>query len=177
SLMGRAPGCEVHVNAAAVSPLHCALVRAPGGLILRDLQSEAGTLVNGERLVLCTLREGDVVTVGPFQFEVHLLSSSTGADDWPLGAAALHDMELVKRERDALRIQAAAVAAQQAALTEQEIALKQRETALRRQEEQLAAHLKAKRGQLESLQEQVGAARVALRRERAEFEEQSKALV
>jgi len=87
------------------------------------------------------------------------------------------DAVALQKERDALRIQAAAVAAQQAALTEEEIRLRQRETVLQRQEEQLAAHLEAKRGKLAGLQEQVGAARAALRRERAEFEEQSKKLV
>jgi FHA domain-containing protein len=176
ALVGQAPGCDVRVNAPVVNPLHCALVRVPGGLMLRDLQSEAGTLVNGERVTLCTLREGDVVTVGPTEFRVHL-PSGAGADELPLGAAALHEMELLQKEKDALRIQAAAVAAQQAALTEEEIKLNQRATALQRQEEQLAAHLEAKRGQLVALQEQLGEARAQLRREREAFEQQSKALL
>jgi pSer/pThr/pTyr-binding forkhead associated (FHA) protein len=174
AVVGRAPGCEVRLNAPAVNPLHCALVRVPGGLMLRDLQSEAGTLVNGERVTLCTVRDGDVVTVGPFEFRVHLPAADS--DRLPLGAGALHEMELLQKEKEALRIQAAAVVAQQAALTDEENKLKQRETALQRQEEQLAAHLEAKRAQLAALQEQVGEARALLRRERAEFEERSKVL-
>jgi hypothetical protein len=86
------------------------------------------------------------------------------------------DVEALQKEKEALRIQAAAVAAQQAALTEEEIKLRQRETVLQRQEEQLAAHLEAKRGQLAGLHQQVSAARAALRRERAEFEQQSRTL-
>jgi hypothetical protein len=174
SVIGRAAGCELRFDDPAVSLQHCALVRAPGGLILRDLQSENGTLVNGERVTLCTLREGDLVTVGPVQFHVHLPAAFPQAGDLPLGAAALHEIEAIQREKDALRIQAAAVVAQQAALTEEEMKLKQREVALERQEAQLAAHLEAKRGQLAALQQQVSEARVGLRRERAEFEEQTK---
>src|SRR5262249_5648845 len=132
SIVGRAPCCEIRVNAPDVNPLHCALVHVPCGLMLRDFQTEAGTFVNGDRVTLCTWAEGDGVTAGPFQFEVHLPLAGTAADEPPLPEEALG------REKDALRIQAAAVVAQQAALTEEEAKLKQREIALQRQEEQLA---------------------------------------
>src|SRR5262249_36549795 len=92
-------------------------------------------------------------------------------------AIPLSDMDPLQGEKEGLRIQAAAVAAQQAGLTEEEIKLTQRATALARQEVQLAEHLEAKRNQLAGLQEQVGAARAALRRERAEVEEHSKRLL
>jgi hypothetical protein len=59
--------------------------------------------------------------------------------------AALPKHEEPAREREALRIQAAAVAAQQAALTEEELRLEHRRQALDHQEAQLAAHLEAKR--------------------------------
>lgn len=177
SVLGRAPGCDVRVNASAVNPLHCALVCIPGGLVLRDLYSEVGTLVNGERVTLCMLREGDNVTVGPFQFRVHIPATEASAADLPRGAGAVDGMDALQREKDALRIQAAAVAAQQAALTEEEIRLKQRDTSLQRQEEQLAAHLEAKRRQLAGLQEQLGTARAVLRRERADFEQKSQVLL
>jgi hypothetical protein len=95
----------------------------------------------------------------------------------PPQSPALSEMDWLQREKEALRIQAAAVAAQQAALTEEEIKLGQRATALARQEAQLAEHLEAKRSQLAGLQEQVGAARAALRQERSEFEQHSKGLL
>jgi hypothetical protein len=177
SIIGRADGCEVQLHAPAVSPVHCALVHVPGGLMLRDLQSGTGTRVNGEPVTLCMLREGDVISVGPFEFHAHLPAADPQTSDLPLGAAALHSMEVIQQEKEALRIQAAAVVAQQTALTEAEMKLGQRELALRRQEEQLAAHLEAKRGQMAALQEQVGEARATLRRERADFEQESKALL
>jgi hypothetical protein len=153
------------------------LVQAPGGLVLRVLQSDAPTSVNGERISTCTLRDGDVVAVGPFEFDVHLRTDTASVGNLPLGVAALHDMEVLQKEKEALRIQAAAVVAQQAALTEEEGKLQQRAVALQRQEEQLAAHLEEKRGQLVTLQDQVRDARAALRGERTEFEQQSKEML
>lgn len=70
-------------------------------------------------------------------------------------------------EREALRIQAAAVAAQQAALTEEEARLEARRGTLARQEAQLAAHLEERRRKLIETAEEAQAARVALARERA----------
>jgi hypothetical protein len=177
TLIGRDGGCEIRLNAAGISPLHCALVQAPGGLVLRDLQSDGGTNVNGERVSACALREGDVIAIGPFEFVVHLRSDAGSAGSLPLGAAALHDMEVLNKEKEALRIQAAAVVAQQAALTEEEGKLQQRAVAQQRQEEQLAAHLEEKRSQLVTLQDQVRDARAALRSERAEFEQQAKEMM
>jgi chromosome segregation ATPase len=74
-------------------------------------------------------------------------------------------------EKEALHIQAAAVAAQQAALTEEEARLQQRRAALEQQESQLAAHLEAKRQRLVRLREEAQAARSALQKDRASYEE------
>jgi hypothetical protein len=70
-------------------------------------------------------------------------------------------------ERDALRVQTAAVAAQQMALTLEEEKLRQRGAALERQEAQLAAHLQERRERLLELQEQVRRERDVLKTERA----------
>ena len=64
--------------------------------------------------------------------------------------------------RDALRIQAAAVAAQQAALTEEELRLQQRRLALEKQEAQLAAHLDDRRRRLLELQNKIHTDRAEL---------------
>jgi hypothetical protein len=74
-------------------------------------------------------------------------------------------------ERDALRIQAAAVAAQQAALIEEEARLQQRRVALEQQEKQLVAHLEAKRLQLLRLRDEARQARDELRQERQTHEQ------
>jgi len=175
TLIGRSDDCDVRLNVDGVSPLHCALVQGPAGLVVRDLHSEGGTLVNGEPAVTTLVHDGDLLTVGPFRFRVRLPEKAAGteADKPSVGSAALHDLEIVLREKEALRIQAAAVAAQQAALTEEEAKLQQQQTTLQRQEEQLAAHLEEKRKRLLDLQQQVQTAREELRKERAAYEARS----
>jgi chromosome segregation ATPase len=159
TLVGRAEGCEVRLNVEGVLPIHCAVVHGPDGLVLRALPG-ALTLLNGEPVAEGPLRDGDVIAVGPFQFRV---TAPPGPP--PIDRAAL------EREKDALRIQAAAVVAQQAALAEEEARLQQRRVALERQEAQLSVHLEERRQKLVELQGQVREARMTLRNERAEHEQ------
>jgi len=84
--------------------------------------------------------------------------------------AATSQTPALEREKEALRIQAAAVAAEQAALTEQEIRLQQRSVALEQQEKQLAAHLEDKRQRLLALRDEIRQARANLVNERALYE-------
>jgi hypothetical protein len=130
TILGRASGCDVRLNADGVADLHCALALGPSGLVVRDL-GQAGTLVNGQPVTMRSLTAADQLTIGPFQFLVELPT--------PLPP---------DEERAALRIQAAAVAAQQAALAEEEQRLQQRQAALENQEHQLAAHLEQRRQRL-----------------------------
>ncbi|HEY7424536.1 MAG TPA: FHA domain-containing protein [Gemmataceae bacterium] len=157
TLIGRDPACEFHVNVEGVSPLHCAVVHGPAGFLLRDLGSVGGTFLNGDAIQEAPLQHGDLIAVGPFEFRIHLPDSEESNE--PLTAASL------QTERDALRIQAAAVAAQQASLAEEESQLQQRRKALQRQKEQLAAHLDERRQQLLDLREQIRQDRAALKAE------------
>jgi chromosome segregation ATPase len=156
TLFGRAEGCDVRLNVEGVLPIHCAVVRTPDGFALRALHG-APTQLNGEPVSESPLRNDDVLTVGPFQFRVAL----------PLAPEPI-DRASLEREKDALRIQAAAVAAQQAALTEEEARLQHRRATLERQEAQLSAHLEERRRKLVELQAQVREARMALRNEQTE---------
>jgi hypothetical protein len=158
TLIGRSSGCDIRLNVEGVSGLHCAIFDDPLGPILRDLDSESGTQVNGRPIVMHRLDNGDVIDVGPFQFSF----SSTSP---PATAEIANSTAVFERERDALRIQAAAVAAQQAALVEEEGRLLQRSLALERQETQLAGHLEERQSQLDELDQQ-------LRRQRADFEQE-----
>ncbi len=162
TLIGRDPACEFHVNVDGVKPLHCAIVNGRAGFFLRDLSGEAGTLVNGEAVQETPLQDGDVLTIGPFQFSLQLPECEEETS-----AAAL------QAERDALRIQAAAVAAQQADLIEQESQFRQRRKALERQKEQLADHLEERRQQLVQLREQVRQDRAAIKAETEEARRQN----
>lgn len=157
TLIGRDAVCEFHLNVEGVDPLHCAIVHAPAGFLLRDLGSAAGTLLNGAAVQEAPLQHDDLIAVGPFEFRLHLPDDVEPVE--PLTAVSL------QAERDALRIQAAAVAAQQAELAEEESQLEQRRKALQRQKEQLAAHLDERRQQLLDLREQARQDRAALKAE------------
>lgn len=154
TLLGRDPACEFHLNVDGVNPLHCAIVQGPAGFLLRDLGSTADTFLNGEAVQESPLQHGDIISVGPFQFALHVPE----CDEAP-------SVEALQAERDALRIQAAAVAAQQTALAEEEAQLQQRRKALQRQKEQLAIHLDQRRQQLVELREQARQDRAALKAE------------
>jgi hypothetical protein len=62
--IGRASDNLVHLLDEAVSRHHAEVVPGPRGYLLRDLGSENGIYVNGERAPEHVLRDGDVVQIG-----------------------------------------------------------------------------------------------------------------
>ncbi len=162
TLIGRGEDCDIRVNVDGVAPLHCAISLGPQGVSLRNFNREFPTLVNGEAASQVSLHHGDAVTVGPCRFRVRLAESPAPAAD---GA-----------EKDALRIQAAAVAAQQAALFEEETRLDQRRVTLERQEKELVTHLEEKRNRLLEAQAQVRRSHTAMQQEWARYEQRVAAM-
>ena len=70
-LIGHGPECHIRPNSAWVSRQHCLLRVTTDGALVRDLGSDAGTLVNGHLVVgECRLSVGDQVQVGPVALEV-----------------------------------------------------------------------------------------------------------
>jgi diguanylate cyclase (GGDEF)-like protein len=64
-VVGRGPGCNVRLDDDTVSRHHCRIhVEPDGSVILTDLGSTNGTLVNGRRVEQVVLAEGDKVQVG-----------------------------------------------------------------------------------------------------------------
>jgi pSer/pThr/pTyr-binding forkhead associated (FHA) protein len=169
TVIGRAAGCDVRLNVEDVRPLHCLVAHGADGLHVRDLEGADGTLVNGEPIAgFATLHDDDTLTVGPFRFRLRLPRAGVGTATRQF---LLREVDQINKEKEALRIQAAAVVAQQTALTESEAKLEQRRAELQRQEEQLAGHLEEKRARLLELQNQVREAREALQKEREEHED------
>jgi len=69
--LGRAPRADFVLDAALVSRLHCRLTADKSDqLVLEDLRSTNGTLVNGTRVDRQLLKAGDRVTIGRVDFEV-----------------------------------------------------------------------------------------------------------
>jgi hypothetical protein len=71
AIIGRAAGIAIQVLEEAISRRHAEIKPGPEGFVLHDLGSENGTYVNGERIATHTLREGDVVQVGPRRLVFH----------------------------------------------------------------------------------------------------------
>ncbi len=160
TLLGREACCDVRLNIDGVNRLHCVIVKLAERFVLRDLGSDAGTFVNHERVSTCRLANGDVIGIGPFVFRAELLPSAGEPDPASLA-----------QERDALRIQAAAVAAQQAQLNDEETLLTQRRDALEKREQQIAEHLEERQRRLLELREDIKQQRAVLESDREHFEE------
>lgn len=69
--LGRTAHADFILDAALVSRLHCRLTADESDqLVVEDLRSTNGTLVNGQRVERQLLKPGDRVTVGRVDFEV-----------------------------------------------------------------------------------------------------------
>lgn len=70
-VIGRDEDCQLRLASSDVSRRHCALRPSPTGLLVRDLGSSNGTLVNDVAIQKETLlKPGDMLRVGPMLFQV-----------------------------------------------------------------------------------------------------------
>jgi pSer/pThr/pTyr-binding forkhead associated (FHA) protein len=70
AIVGRSPQVDVHLDDPWVSRVHCEISQVNGTLVVRDLESRNGTLVNGEHIQEAHLLPGDQLTVGMTSVEV-----------------------------------------------------------------------------------------------------------
>lgn len=69
--VGRTTQADFLLDAPLVSRLHCRLTAdASDQLVVEDLSSTNGTIVNGSRVDRAVLRDGDTLTVGRVEFRV-----------------------------------------------------------------------------------------------------------
>jgi pSer/pThr/pTyr-binding forkhead associated (FHA) protein len=86
-VVGRGPECHVRPNSELISRQHCLLRIRGAVLVVRDLGSTNGTLVNGKRLMdECALGDGDTIQLGPLVLQV--VVEADGADVPPAVAHA-----------------------------------------------------------------------------------------
>lgn len=70
-LFGRGPECHVRPNSDWISRQHCMVRVQSSDVVLRDLGSTNGTVVNGQRVQgELTLQHGDQIQLGPLVLEV-----------------------------------------------------------------------------------------------------------
>ncbi len=98
--IGRAPGCELQIDSQSVSRNHAMILKAARELIVEDLNSTNGVLVNGRKVTRHLLNDGDMLTVGEIQFrcvikprpgEAAADPAATSAQAAPAGIANLPD--------------------------------------------------------------------------------------
>ena len=86
-VLGRDPGCDITLDHSLLSRRHAEFVTAGDLVVVRDLGSRNGVLVNGIRTAEQTLQPGDIVQIGPLRAEYVL-------DDVPLSITPEdHDAE------------------------------------------------------------------------------------
>lgn len=73
--IGRAPGCELHIESSSVSRHHALLLTNSRDVIIEDLHSTNGVLVNGRKVTRqLLLTDGDILTIGEAQFRLRIKS-------------------------------------------------------------------------------------------------------
>jgi hypothetical protein len=73
TIIGSADGCDVRLNVKSVRPVHCIIALGPHGPHLRSAVGKE-TFVNGTLEALRLLSNGDVIGIGPFEFEVRWMA-------------------------------------------------------------------------------------------------------
>ncbi|HEY2675907.1 MAG TPA: FHA domain-containing protein [Steroidobacteraceae bacterium] len=66
--IGRAPGCELHIDSSSVSRHHALILAGTREAIIEDLNSTNGVMLNGRKVTRQVLNDGDIVTIGEIQF-------------------------------------------------------------------------------------------------------------
>lgn len=66
--IGRAPGCELHIDSSSVSRHHALIVLGGRETIIEDLNSTNGVIVNGRHVTRQVLSDGDLLVIGEIQF-------------------------------------------------------------------------------------------------------------
>lgn len=81
-IIGRKSDCQLRILSPMISRHHCELVECEGKLVVRDLGSANGTLLNGKRVDgEAGLTHGDVVQVGPVRFRVQISADTFSIRD------------------------------------------------------------------------------------------------
>jgi hypothetical protein len=83
--IGRHDDCQLRIKSSQVSRKHCELFEKKGILLVKDLKSSNGTIVNGKKIEgQRVLEVGDELTIGPIQLRV----AKVGTGQAPLPSKA-----------------------------------------------------------------------------------------
>jgi len=71
--IGRSLGCELQIDSSSVSRNHALVLMGQRDVIIEDLNSTNGVLVNGRKVSRQLLKDGDIVIIGEAQFRFSLV--------------------------------------------------------------------------------------------------------
>jgi pSer/pThr/pTyr-binding forkhead associated (FHA) protein len=71
-LVGRHPRCDVRLASCRVSRFHCCLSPDRDEVLVRDLASTNGTMINGQRAAAGRLRAGDELSIAHLRYRLEI---------------------------------------------------------------------------------------------------------
>ncbi len=86
--IGRLPSNDIQLHDPSVSGHHAKVITIHGTSFLEDLRSTNGTYVNGQRVLKCVLRNGDMVSIGRHRIR-YVTDSATEDNPQPAGLSAV----------------------------------------------------------------------------------------
>src|SRR5262245_52601878 len=98
-LLGRHPECDVQIDSRKISRRHCCIAQVHDYLVVRDLDSTNGILINGVRVIEGKLVAGDELTIGSHRYQV---SWDDGPPQAPLQVAKAKPAPQASRFDDAM---------------------------------------------------------------------------
>ena len=69
-MIGSNPECDVRLDSHRVSRRLCVVTMERGDIVIRDLSSTKGTLINGRRVAAGRLRPGDEIAIAHLRYHV-----------------------------------------------------------------------------------------------------------
>lgn len=82
TVVGRKEDCDLRLDHKSISKFHCVIVRLENTLLLRDLGSTNGTMVNGKRIRRASLKNNDCLNIANIPFRIQI-SSGEAVDKKP----------------------------------------------------------------------------------------------
>ena len=76
NVIGRSKSCDVSISLSTVSRNHAVLTRYDdGSWTVTDANSKDGTFVNGQKITICALRNGDIITIGGVDLQLQIITA------------------------------------------------------------------------------------------------------
>lgn len=72
TVVGRKEDCDLRLDHKSISKFHCVIVKMENTLLIRDLGSTNGTMVNGKKIRRATLKNSDCLNIANLPFRIQI---------------------------------------------------------------------------------------------------------